>query len=328
MSKQTRNVTSKTLTLGTPETILLPRNYAIRGLVLRLTGTINLNSTSVPTMLPQGAANLLSNIRIRRDGKDTMYSLSGQLTYELNKILYGKAGSVTVSANTNATNVSQSVVIQIPFENVGGVKPFDTLLATQVGGRALSSLDLLIDTAQTSALYTGGTAVTSSVNTSFVLEVDVIEEIGVNNFVFGDLKTYLAQKVTCSGASNNFQIKPISVGNAYKGFMLYVEDAGIGSDSVVTNIKLKSGSEVFVDRPAQALKDEWLQRLNMPQAMTTGIYYIDLMSDGSLNQTLDVSEGTGRSTLEFELVTAAPSGTCNIYVVPIEYVQPTIVTKK
>lgn len=327
MAKQTRNVTSKTLTLGTPETILLPRNYAIRELILRLAGTINLNSAAVPTMLPQGAACLLSNIRIRRDGKDTMYSLSGQLTYELNKLLYGKAGNVTVSANTNATNVAQACVLRIPFENIGGVKPFDTLLATQIGGRPLSSLDLLIDTAATSALYTGGTTVVSSVNVSFVLEVNVVEEVGVNNFVFGDLKTYLAQKVACSGASNNFQIKPISVGNAYKGFMIYVEDTGIGSDSVVTNIKLKSGSEVFVDRPAQALKDEWLQKMNI-SSMTTGIYYIDLMSDGSLNQTLDVSDGTGRSTLEFELVTAAPSGTCNIYVVPVEYVQAQITTKK
>lgn len=325
--KQTRNVTIKTLTLGTPETIQLPRNYAIRGLILRLSGTININSASVPVALPQGAANLLSNIRIRRDGKDTMYSLGGQLTYELNKVMYGKAGSTTVPANTNATNVAVSTVLQIPFENVQGVKPFDTLLATQVNGKALSSLDLLIDTAAPSAMFTGGTTVVIGTNVAFTLEVDVIEEIGVNNFVFGDIKQYLAQKVAVTGASNNFQIKPISTGNYYKGFLLFVEDAGQGSDSVLTNIKLKSGSEVFVDRPAQALKDELLQKLSMPQAMTTGVYYIDLMSDGSLNQTLDVTEASGRSTLEFEMVTAAPSGTCNIYVVALEYVPPTIVKK-
>lgn len=325
--KQTRNVAVKTLTLGTPETIQIPRNYAIRGLVLRLNGTINLNSASVPTSLPQGCANLLSNIRIRRDGKDTMYSLSGQLTYELNKILYGKAGSTTVPANTNATNVAVSCVLQVPFENVQGVKPFDTLLATQVNGKPLSSLDLLVDTQQPTSMFAGGTTVTSTANVAFTLEVDVIEEVGVNNFVFGDIKTSLMQKVAITGASNSFQIKPLPTGNFYKGFLLYVEDTSIGSDSVLTNIKLKSGSEVFVDRPAQALKDEVLQKLNMPQAMTTGIYYVDLMSDGSLNQTLDVTDQSGRATLEFEMVTAAPSGTCNIYVVGLEYVPPTIIKK-
>lgn len=324
--KNTRNVTTKTLTLGTPETITLPRNYAHRSLVLRLNGTVDVADTATDmTQLSQGAANLLSNIRVRRDGKDTVYSLGGLLTYELNKILYGVAPAQTlVSVTTNATNQTVTSILRIPFENLLGVKPFDTLLK----GPGLSSLDLIVDTQSAQNLaYTPSGGGTITVNSAFTLEVNTIEETGVNDFVFGDIRTYLAQKVQVSGASNNFQIKPISVGNYYKGFMLFVEDTGVPSNNVISNIKLKSGSEVFYDRPATAVRAENQLDYRIG-TLSTGVYYIDLMPDGFLNQCLDVTPASGRESLEFELVTSAPSGTCYVYVVALEYIPPAVVQKQ
>ena len=321
--KNSRNVTVKTLTLGTPETIVLPRNYAHRNLVLKIKGTVDVVAgTSAMTQLPQSAANLLSNIRVRRDGRDTVYSLGGLLTWELNKMLYGTPPVVTLGAVTNATNVAVEASLVVPFENVGGVKPFDTLLK----GAGLSSLDLLVDTVAAQNIFYGGNG-TVTVNGAFTLEVNTNEETGANNFVFGDIRTYLAQKIAVTAASNNFQIKPISVGNFYKGFLLFVEDAGVGSNSVVTNIKLKSGSEVFIDRPAAALQEEQKALRNI-DTFSTGVYYIDLMPDGMLNQALDVTRESGRESLEFELITAAPSGTCNIYVVALEYIPPVVIKKQ
>lgn len=323
MSKQIRNVTVKTLTLGTPETIVLPRNYALRQLLLRLKGTVDVTAgTTAFTQLSQGVANLLSNIRVRRDGKDTMFALGGQLTYELNKILYGTPNAITLAAITNATNVAVNATMIVPFENIRGVNPFDTLLK----GAGLSSLDLLIDTVAASNMFYGGDG-TVAVNSAFTLSVDVMEEVGANNFIFGDIRTYLAQKIAVTAASNNFQIKPISVGNFYKGFLLFVEDAGVPSDSVITNIKLKSGSEVFIDIPAADLKDDNKRHFGIT-TLSTGVYYIDLMPDGRLNQCLDVTPASGRESLEFELVTAAPGGTCNISVVALEYIPPQVVVKK
>jgi len=322
MSKMIRNITTKTLTLGTPETIILPRNYAIRELCLRLKGTVDVVAgTSAMTQLSQGIANCLSNIRVRRDGKDTLYSLGGQLTYELNKILYGTPGAITLGAVTNATAVAVQATMIVPFENVNGVNPFDTLLK----GSGLSSLDLLIDTSSAQSMFYGGNG-TVTVNTAFTLSVDSVEEFGANNFVFGDIRTYLAQKIAVSAASNSFQIKPLSVGNYYKGFLLFVEDVGVPSNSVVTNIKLKSGSEVFVDIPAVDLQDMNKKKYGIT-TMSTGVYYIDLMPDGRLNQCLDVTPSSGRESLEFELVTAAPTTPCNISVVALEYIPPVVVKK-
>ena len=325
MSKSSRNVAVKTLTLGTPETILLPRNYNIRNIVLRLTGTINVaTGTTAMTQLRQGAANILSNLRVRRDGKDTLFAMDGKALWELNRVMYGKAPSTTlVAVSATATNQTLAVNLIIPFENVGGVKEFDTLLST----RNLSSLDLLVDTQAAQNIVYGGNG-TITVNTAFTLEVNVNEEIlPSQNFIFGDIRHYLAQKVSITGASSNFQIKPLPVGNSYKGLMLVFEDTGVPSDSLCTNVKVKSGTEIFVDRPYQALQNEVGDKKNMG-TIGTGIIYIDLMPDGSLNQTLDLTQDSGRQTCELELVTAAPSGTayCSVYV--LEYIAPVIANKK
>lgn len=322
MSKQVRNVAVKSLTLGTPETIVLPKNYAIRSLILRLKGSVDVVAgTSAMTQLTQGINNIFSNIRVRRDGKDTLYALGGQLTYELNKILYGVPNSITLAAVTNASAVAVNATLFVPFENVRGVNPFDTLLK----GAGLSSLDLLLDTSAASSMFYGGNG-SVAVNSAFQVSVDVIEEVGANNFVFGDIRTYLAQKISVTAASNNFQIKPIAVGNYYKGFLLMCEDVGILSSSVITNIKLKSGSEVIIDIPAADLQDDNKRQFGIT-TLSTGVYYLDLMPDGRLNQALDVTPQSGRESLEFELVVAAPSGTCNISVVALEYIPPVIAKK-
>ena len=326
MSRSSRNVAVKTLTLGTPETILLPRNYNIRNIVLRLKGTIDTaTGTSAMTQLRQGAACILSNLRVRRDGKDTLFAMDGKALWELNKLIYGKAPITTlVSATATSTAQALNVTLTIPFENNGGLKLFDTLLST----RNLSSLDLLVDTQSVQNIVSGGNG-TIAVNTAFTLEVNVNEEIldQGQNFIFGDIRHYLAQKVSVAGASSNFQIKPLPVGNSYKGLLIIAEDAGVPTDSLITNVKVKSGTEIFVDRPYQGLQDEEAVKRNIT-SISSGVLYVDLMPDGSLNQALDLSPQSGRQTAEIELVTAAPSGTAYVYVYVLEYIAPVIANKK
>lgn len=321
----TRNVVTKTLSLGTPENIVLPRNFCTRYLTLRLSGSVDItNGTTAFVQLATGPANLLSNIRVRLDGRDTIYALSGALTYELNKLQFGRPGAITNPAITNATNVAAAIELIIPFESIGAASPFDTLVnASQLK----SSFDLIIDTAPASALFSVGNG-TVAVNTAFTLEVDTTEEVGVNDFNFGQIRTYLAQKVNVAGASNNFQIKPLPVGNFYKSIMLFNEitAAMTGSDALVTNVKVKSGTDVFIDRPYQGICDEYAQRLNI-DTRSTGLCYLDFLSDGRHNQCLDLRDATGRRTAELELVTASGAATSNIYVVVQEYIPPVVIAK-
>lgn len=327
MSKQIRNIAVKSLTLGQPESILLPRNYAIRGLVLQLAGSVTVTGTTGNGGVNDaGIWHTISNIRVRRDGRDTVISIPGFLLYALNRIFYGTAPKLT-NATTGAaqTNTALTGGLILPFENVMGIKPFDTLLK----GSGLSSLDLLVDTQAISNMFGSAWANAAAVGTTAMsLSVDAVEEVGVNNFVFGDIRMSLISKANVAATSSNFQIKPLPVGNYYKGFLLFAIDSTDGaSDAVITNIKLKSGSEVIVDQPALNCKD--LMKLTHQQetAVQTGVYYLDLMSDGMLNQCLDVTPASGRETLEMELAVTKGTATTDIYVVGLEYIPPVIAKK-
>jgi hypothetical protein len=321
--KFVRQITTKTLTLGQPETISIPRNYAIRNLALKLKGSITISGGTTSGIVKDSSPlQLLTNLRVRRDGKDTLISIPAVYLHRLNQILYGTRPQITSLANGDAqSDTAVSAGIIIPFENLRGVKPFDTLLK----GAGLSSLDLLLDVASSaSVLVQGGDRTIAVGSTPFTLDVMSIEEIGVNNFIFGDIRTYLAHKVSVSGASDSFQIKPIAVGNRYKGFLLVVEDDSALSNSIIDHIKLKSGSEVFVDANAESL--QWRSKTEYQlESLPTGYYYINLMPDGMLNQTLDVGPKSGRETLEFDLKVNAPGGTCYIYVIALEYIPAAVV---
>lgn len=323
--KSVRFVEQKTLTLGQPETIKLPTNNAIRNVFLRLAGSITVAAGNTSgTVHPQGAARLISDISIKRNGSDTVFSLPGFLLYELNKILYGTAGSITNIATGDAqSNTAVNVSLVVPFENLRGVKPFDTLLKAS----GLSSLDIMVNTVAATGIVYGGDKVPSVGTTAFTLRASIDEERYVNNFVFGDLRTSLLHKQVISGASTNFQIKPLPVGNMYKGFMIFTEDVGVGVNTLINNLRLKSGSEVFVDVSGLTLRD--MNKLQFGiETLGTGVYYIDLLPDGMLNSALDVRSNTGRESLEFELDVAAPSGTAYVYVVGIEYVPPVTQVKQ
>jgi len=323
--KNIRFVEQKTLTLGQPETIKIPTNNCIRNLILRLAGSITISGGSTSgTVHAQGVARLLSDISVKRNGSDTIFSLPGWLLYELNRILYGTAGSLTNLANGDAqANTAVNVSLIVPFENLRGVKPFDTLMKAS----GLSSLDLLVNTVAASGVVYGGDRTSAVGTTAFTLRASIEEERFVNNFTFGDLRISLLNKVSVGGASANFQIKPLPVGNMYKGFMLFAEDAGVGSNALISNIKLKSGSEVFADIAGSELRE--VNKLDKGiETLGTGVYYLDMLPDGMLNSSLDVSPKTGRETLEFELNVAAPGGTAYVYVVGIEYVPPVVVSKR
>jgi hypothetical protein len=328
MSRKALQHDLRTLSLGTPETIALPREkgMAIRDITLRLTGTVDVTAGTVAmTQLPQGVSRLLSSIQIKKEGRETVFDVPGFLLYELNKIQYGTPGAITLAAVTNATAVATNVSLKIPIQNLLGVKPFDTLLDTS----DLSTLDLLIGTGAAQTMFYAGNG-TVAVNTAYTLssvvdKEDLSEAIAKKNknFNFGRLHTYLANKQLVSATSNNFQIKPIATGNLYKGFMLYTEDTGVAVNTLISNIKIKSGSNVILDLPANQVQDTMKLKYGIT-TLSTGVYYLNLMPDGYLNSCLDTSL---MNTLEFEFVIAAVSGTAYIYVVAEEYFPPAIAKK-
>lgn len=322
-----RPLETRAISLGQPETIEIPKNYALRSLVLKLKGSVTLSGGSASGAVKDAAPlQLLTSVEVKRNGNDTIFSMPAARLYRLNQILRGVAPALTAPADgAIQANTAVEGTIIIPFENMGGRNgEFETLLKAA----GLSSLTLKVNVASTvKAMFDANNDRTGTVGTTtFTLDVLAIEEKNVNQFVFDDLRTSLLSRQEITGASDNFQIRNLPIGNKYKGFFIVIEDDEALSDSVLTNIKLHSGNRIHVEANAETLKYKEAYARGM-SALPVGCYYIDTMPGKSLKYTLDVRPQSGNQSLEITSKVAAPSGTCYMEVYGIEHVPAQVVTK-
>lgn len=320
-----RKIAEETLSVNTPKTINLPRNYSIRGICVKLAGSITISGgTTSGTVKDSNPLQFIRSIEVRREGKDTLMKISPDILHRINQIFYGTRPDISGLANGDAqANTAVRGSFIIPFEVLKGISPKDTFL--KAGG--LSSLDLIVDVGAASDLVQGGDRTIAVGTTAFTVIVETLEEIGLENFIFGDMKQYLVAEPEIAASSDNFQIKPIPVGNEYYAFVLVAKADNILNNSIINRIKLKSGSEVFFDVDADSLKYDNKRQFGI-ETFPDGYYVLFLTPDGLLNSTLDTRQGTGRNTLEFELKVTKQSGTNTISVYGMEYIRPQIVNAK
>ena len=320
-----RQVSKNTLTVNSPLTINLPRNYPIRKLVCKLAGSYTVVGTGTAGALRDGSAlNLIRSVEVRRNGQDSLIKIEPSVLHRINQLFYGTRPAIVEPANNTVqadTPVSGSFVI--PFEVMKGYREIDTLLKS--GG--LSGLDLIVDVGQAADIQVGGANAYSVGATPFSLIVDAEEELGLDSWVFGDMKLYNISRVTVPATSHAFQVKPIPVGNEWYAFILVAKEAGVLSNAIINTIKLSSGSEVFVgDIDAGNLRDDNKREFKL-ETMPTGYHVLMANKDGMLNSLWDTRLGTGRNTLEFTLdVTAGAASEISVY--GLEYIRPANVPAK
>jgi len=316
-----RKVAELTLTEGKLETIALPRNYAIRAICLKLAGSITIGSgTANGSPKDSNPLHILGTLEVRREGKDTLFRLPADVAHRLNHIFYGtRPDIIGLASGGSQTDTPVRASVVVPFEVLKGISPIDTLV--KAGG--LSSLDLLINVGRASDCVEGGDRPISVGTTPFSLVVETLEELGLDNWIFGDMKQYLVSSVEVNASSDAYQIKPIPVGNEYYAFVLRARVNNLLSNAVIQRIKLKSGSEVFFDVDGDTLRFDNKRQFGL-ESMPDGYYILMLSNDGLLNSCLDVRKGTGRETLEFELQVSKQTGTNIIDVIALEYIRPQV----
>lgn len=321
MSLTAKKIGSDTLTLGQNKTYQLDRSKPIRSINIRLAGSVTVSGgTASGSVADVAPARILTNISLRRNGQDVVFNLPGYMIYLKNQIEYGTAGSLTTLASgATQTNTPFSVALKIPFENLGGVKPFDTLL----GVKGLSSLELIIDVASNlNVMCTNGNDRTFAVGTTpITIDVDQDDEDGAENFAFGDLKASVVQSATPSGALNNLLVKPFPNNTRYK-YILAISEASttLSSNGIVDNFIFRQGDKVLFNKKASRIQDD-MKSIYKLESVPTGCYLIPLMSDGRLNQTAEIN---GFSDFECELVTLA-AGTVRF--VGVQYTPPQVVVQ-
>jgi hypothetical protein len=317
-----RRIAKENVSLGVPITKELDKNYCFREIILKLKGSITISGgTTNGTPKDSNPLQLIKSIEVLRNGKDTLIKLPADYLHRLNHIWYGARPPISgLSSGDVQTDTSVYAEVRIPFLNLRGIKPIDTLLKA----KGLSSLQLIIDIASSaSVLVSGGDRTIAVGSTPFELEITTLEEVGIEDFVFGDMKKSLVASALVNASSTEFQIKPIPVGNEWKAFVIVACEDEIPKNTIINNIQLKSGSEVFYN-----ISGEQLRYMNKAQfgleSMPDGYYVLDFMADGMLNQILDVRKGTGRETLEFVLDVNKLSGDTKIDVIGLEYLRPAV----
>lgn len=283
----------------------MPRNYEYYRLWLRLSADITI-VTGATTAYIEAFWKLLKRVEIIANGNTVIKSLDGAALGRLAQFLHEKLPNYSAVPTGVAANQTFNASLPIDFAMPRSVKPVDTLLNAPL----FSSLDLNILWGSKSDLYSadGANATINSAN----IEVESLEETSAE--VFGGMvhKVHTLEKeVTAS--TTKFEI-PLTGVTRYRGFLIYADDDGDPSDSIINSIQLKDGANIFRDTDWKNLQDANYSDHKL-SAVPTGWAFLDMCPDGMLTQALD-SRGMNDLKLIFDVTKQA--GTNKIRVYPVE----------
>ena len=317
---------------GQTRTLPLPRNYAYRKLYLKLGASITLAGGSAGQVKDSNPAQLIQSIEIRANGRDVIKRIDLETLHRLCQLRYGVRPWIN-SMPTGFGAVSDEVCgihAIIDFEMWRAVRPIDTLLDSA----GLATLELIVTFGAGTDTMTdayNGTAVATG-----TLYVSSLEAVGVPAGTKFMLNKEYQIRSQVNAASNNHQIM-IPVSNMFRSFVLKTHSDGVQVNTILNNIQLKAGTEVFKNRLAGLLQcDNRLEcGIAVPEVVASaaavdhfflehildGYYLLEFVKDGRLTECLDTSR---LSSLELLLDVNNPGTVDMIDVYPVELVQPAI----
>jgi hypothetical protein len=322
-----RELGTITFAASQQRTLELPRNYAYRAISLRLVANLTWTQTTAGVVKDSAPAQLIRNITIRANGRDVIKSNSMEYFHRSNCYEYGVRPRVTtIAATTAATAQSVEVCAVIPFEMWRSLKPIDTLLDSS----GMATLDMLVDWGTGANIFGGNYVGTVTVN-SATLYVASIESVGVPpGTKFITHKEYAIESLI-SAATTRYQIN-LPVSNLYRGFWLKTVSDDVNVNTILNNIQLKSGTEVYVNRLAPFLQADNRVDYNMEVPNSTGTapaevanrnlpgwYFVEFVRDGRLTESLNTQR---LSSLEFILDVNHPGTTDRVTIYPVELILP------
>lgn len=286
---------------GTRQNIALDRNYHNNGIMCTLTVEHN-NTTGAVFNDPQ-LLSLISSIEIVGNGSERFKTITPDKIW-LNEIKnFGKQYTADIKTNI-ASNLTSKMTFFIPFTMLQMVRGEDTILDTS----KFTSLNLFVNWGGNTSIGTN-IAVTSANIQAFSMGVK-----GHTYAVNEPLKYYIenTNQEEVTSTTNNFTIK-LPDGKFYKGFAISSKVAGMFDDGVISNIKLKSGSTVFIDWSADAIRALNQREMNIKTAsILKGLYYLEVTARGKMSDMINTA--TKYKTLELEFVVAKGAGTTTIEV--------------
>jgi len=312
-------------------TLQLPRNYAYRKLYLKLEAQVDVAGASAGTPKDSCPAQLISSIELRANGRDVIKRLDFETLHRETQMRYGVRPFIDSLPSGFA--VQNNVVVGchaiLDFEMWRSARPIDTLLDSA----GLATLDMIITFGAGVNIMTDAFDGTITVD-SATLYVSSLESVGVESGMRFMLNKEYQIRSQVTAANNNHQIA-LPVGNNYRSILLKTHSDGVQVDTILNNIQLKAGTEVFKNRTARLLQCDNRVELGMcvpenlasagavdhyyQETTLTGYYLLEFVKDGYLTEMLN----TGKlSSLELSLDVLHPGTNDFIDVYPVEVVIP------
>lgn len=295
----------------------LPRATLYQYLGLRLSGLVTI-ITANATAWADAPFSLIRRIEVVADGKDTIKSIDGETLALFMRIFGGTAMSASAMPTVVGASQAFNAYLTLPFEMPRAVRPIDTLL----NSKRLSTLELRITWGDVTSAYSANSG--NATFASVALDVELFESFGIESD-FAVFKQLLISKDVTSVTADMQVLLP--VGNLYRGFLIRAVnygaspanvDPGTGSNAIINNIQLKSGTEVYVNRKGLSLQDDNKRQYGQ-ESWPAGCYVLDFSPDGLLTESLDARP---LSSLEMVFDVSNPATSNKIKVYPLEVIAP------
>ncbi len=196
----------------------------------------------------------------------------------------------------------------LPFEMYRAMTPIDTLLQSA----NLATLEFIVDWGAAKDWVDATNDRTVTIN-SAALEVQSEEYVGVKaDQKFAVNKESSMEKEVTATASD-FQID-LPVGNLYRAIVIAPRADGKPLATIVNNVQIKSGTEVFKNVKAAHLLDVAKVRYGL-ESWPTGYLVLEFVTDDLLSESLDARQ---LSSLEIVLDVTKQAGTNKLHIYPVE----------
>ena len=312
-----------------PRTLQLPRNYAYRALSLKLVCDLTWTESTPGSVMDSAPAQLIRNIVIRANGRDVIKNYDMETLHRLCQIRYGVRPKLISPASTGAlSDQALEVHAVIQFEMFRAVKPVDSLLDSS----GLATLELIVTWGTGANVFGGAYVGTVTVN-SATLYVSSTENIGVppgTRFMVN--KEYAIESQVTAATTRHQIILPVS--NLYRCFVIKTVSDDVLVNTILRNITLKSGTEVYKFLEARHLQmnNRLDYGIECPVSLAAalggadyannlldGYYVLEFVRDGRLTEMLDTSK---LSSLELILDVLNPGTVDMITIYPVEVIVP------
>ncbi len=306
-----REIGSITFAASQTRTLALPRNYAYRKLYLKFDVQMDRSAGTAGAPKDVCPAQLISNITIRANGRDVIKSMDFETLHRLDQMRHGVRPYISFAGFSGfavKSDIAMTVHAQIDFEMWRAIRPIDTLLDSA----GLATLEMIVTFAAPDDVMNDawdGTCVVDS-GTLYVASEEAVGVPAGTRFMTN--KEYMIRSQV-NATSTSHQIN-IPVGNAYRSFVLKTHSDGVQVNTILNNIQIKAGTEVYKNRIASFLQmDNRLEQATeisevdgsvaavdhyFTEHVLEGYYLLEFVKDGRLTESL----ATGKlSSLELLL---------------------------